>query len=336
MLSRWPRSSVSRTTRRSSGGPSPAAPGMESTLLVRRERYIGAGMREDIVVRNVAGEPAGITVEITVDSDFADLFAVKEGRTRPHSATETRASEGLLVLESTLSDVRRGVRVKADGALTVPGKLIFREVVPPRGEWHTTLQVLPTIEGAEVPAKYPVDEPVEVAGPSLSLQEWTERTPIVWGADQDLLKTLSRSEADLGALRMFDPDHPERTAVAAGAPWFMALFGRDSLLTAYMALLVDPALALGTLQTLAELQGSGWTRRPRSSPAGSCTSCGWAPSRLLALGGRQRLLRHRRRHSAVRDAARRAEPVGLADSEVERLLPHADRALALDPRLRRP
>ena len=71
-------------------------------------------------------------------ADFADLFAVKEGRARPHSATETRAVDGLLALESTLSDVRRGVRVQADGALTVPGKLIFREVVPPRGEWRTT------------------------------------------------------------------------------------------------------------------------------------------------------------------------------------------------------
>src|SRR6202007_3443476 len=68
-------------------------------------------------------------------------------------------------------------------------------------------------------------------------------------------RVVSRSSEDLGALRIFDPDYPERTVVAAGAPWFMTLFGRDSLITAWMALLVDPELALGTLQTLARFQG---------------------------------------------------------------------------------
>ena len=66
---------------------------------------------------------------------------------------------------------------------------------------------------------------------------------------------LDRSTEDLAALRIFDPEHPDRAVVAAGAPWFMTLFGRDSLLTSWMALLVDPDLALGTLQTLARFQG---------------------------------------------------------------------------------
>ena len=57
------------------------------------------------------------------------------------------------------------------------------------------------------------------------------------------------------ALRIFDPEYPDRAVVAAGAPWFMTLFGRDSLLTSWMTMLVDPDLALGTLQTLARFQG---------------------------------------------------------------------------------
>ena len=44
--------------------------------------------------------------------------------------------------------------------------------------------------------------------------------------------------------------------IAAGAPWYMTLFGRDSLLTSWMALLIDPSLALATLRTLARLQGT--------------------------------------------------------------------------------
>jgi glycogen debranching enzyme len=67
---------------------------------------------------------------------------------------------------------------------------------------------------------------------------------------------IDASARDLGALRIEDPDHPDCAVVAAGAPWFMALFGRDSLLTSWMSLTLDPRLALCTLRTLARLQGT--------------------------------------------------------------------------------
>ena len=60
---------------------------------------------------------------------------------------------------------------------------------------------------------------------------------------------------DLAALQIRDVAHPERVLVAAGAPWFMTLFGRDSLLTAWMSLPFDASLAPGVLLTLAELRG---------------------------------------------------------------------------------
>jgi glycogen debranching enzyme len=309
------------------GRARPRAEGLESTLLIRRERYVGAGMREDVVVRNVSGEPAGITVELAVDSDFADLFAVKEGRTRPHAGTHVRAAEGLLELESARSEVRRGVRVTAEDALSNPGRLVFHGVVPSRGEWRTTVQVLPTVDGAEVPAKYPLDEPVEDAGPTVRLQEWTNRTPVAWSADQELLRTLSRSQEDLGSLRIFDPDHPERAAVAAGAPWFMALFGRDSLLTAYMTLPMDQRLALGTLQTLARYQGFAEDPMTEEQPGRILHEMRFGAEASLALGG-----------GNVYYGTVDATPLfvvvlgelwrwGVSDQEVRELLPHADRAL---------
>ena len=74
--------------------------------------------------------------------------------------------------------------------------------------------------------------------------------------NRSIERTLRRSYDDLGALRIEDPDHPDRVVVAAGAPWFMTLFGRDSLWASVMAMPVDPSLALGTLQTLADRQGT--------------------------------------------------------------------------------
>ena len=74
--------------------------------------------------------------------------------------------------------------------------------------------------------------------------------------DSRLTSSVRQALADLAALRIPDVDHPERIVIAAGAPWFMTLFGRDSLLTTWMTLPFDQALAPGVLATLAALQGS--------------------------------------------------------------------------------
>jgi glycogen debranching enzyme len=71
---------------------------------------------------------------------------------------------------------------------------------------------------------------------------------------------------DLGALRIVDPQDPGSVAVAAGAPWFMALFGRDSLLSSYLALPLEPELALGTVRALARHQGTKVDPRTEEQP----------------------------------------------------------------------
>jgi glycogen debranching enzyme len=301
--------------------------GLESTLLVRRERYVGAGMREDIIVRNVANEPAAVTVDVSADTDFADLFAVKEGRARQQGIREANSGEGVLELMSTGSDHRHGVRIKATGAGSLPTRLVFREVVPAHGEWRTTVEVLPTVDGAEVAPKYPLDEPIEEASPSVRLQEWADRMPIASGLDHSLLRTLRRSAQDLGSLRIFDPAHPDCVAVAAGAPWFMALFGRDSLLTAYMALPIDQQLALGTLRTLARYQGSTENAISEEQPGRILHEIRFGEEASLAHGG-----------GNVYYGTADATPLfvmvlgelsnwGLSDQDLLELLPHADRAL---------
>lgn len=85
-------------------------------------------------------------------------------------------------------------------------------------------------------------------------------------ADLGLQPTLTRSQDDPGSLRIVDPAHPSSSAVATGAPWFMALFGHDSLLSSYMATALDPALALGTLQMLARSQGVKVDSRTEEQP----------------------------------------------------------------------
>jgi glycogen debranching enzyme len=73
--------------------------------------------------------------------------------------------------------------------------------------------------------------------------------------DNRLESWLDQSLLDLNALRMGTRDHPDEIFFAAGAPWYLTLFGRDSLWTARMLLSVDPRPAIGALRTLARLAG---------------------------------------------------------------------------------
>ena len=118
-----------------------------------------------------------------------------------------------------------------------------------------SVQVIPVLDGVEIPPRYGPGQPIETSQPATRLEAWRQTAPLVSTPEERLSSLLATSAEDIGALRIFDPDHPDRVVVAAGVPWFMTLFGRDSLLTSWMLLPVDPTVALGTLQTLAQLQG---------------------------------------------------------------------------------
>ena len=234
----------------------------DTNLLVERDRRIGAGIREDVTVHNPGAEPVSCTVVLAVEADFADLFEVKAGRVRRGGERTAQADEHRLALDHRSGESHRGVIVDAPGGGVSTADhpehaatIRYDVVVPARGRWSGSLIVRPVVEGKEVEPSFPFDRPVLESLPAVRLRSWQESTPVATTAHAGLQRVLRRSQQDLGALRIFDDDDPTLAAVAAGAPWFMALFGRDSLLSAYMALPLDPSLALGTLKTLARHQG---------------------------------------------------------------------------------
>lgn len=239
-------------------GRIPTRPGqVEPTVIVERHRMVGQGMREDIVVSNFGAESAGLDIVLHLDADFADLFEVKEARpVRALGVSSTASSDSVSFLVSASSGEERGVRVYAPGAQAVPGVLTFRTVVPAHGQWQTSVEVLPIVAGDELAASFPLDRPLAHTEPARRMQGWHEAAPVIEVGNTVLAQALSTSERDLGALRIVDPEHPEDQVVAAGAPWFMALFGRDALITSWMMLPYAPGLALGTARMLARLQGT--------------------------------------------------------------------------------
>lgn len=238
-------------------GRAPTRPGrLEPTVVVERHRLVASGMREDLTVHNFGPEAVGLDLTLSVDSDFADLFEVKENRA-PASArrVERRVEGSSLVLWYDNGMTQRGVRVTARGAHAVPGALVMRAVVAPQSSWSTTVEALTSVQGHEQEPDFPIDRPLEAAPPARKMRGWREDTATFSVENTVLAHALDVSRRDLGALRITYPDHPEDEVVAAGAPWFMTLFGRDSLLTSWMTLPFAPRLAMGTLRTLARLQG---------------------------------------------------------------------------------
>ena len=227
------------------------------TLLVVRKRWVGSGMREDIELRNYSNEAESHVIELHVGSDLADLFAVKSGLVTESLEPGRRAGD--LFTSSVRSGVRRGVlvaqRCGEPSAEVDTGGLRWQVTIPARGVWQTCLEVTLSVDDALVPLRYRCGEPPTESLPARRLAGWRSHTPALTSCDERLSLSVTQGVVDVGSLIIEDPVHPESPVVAAGAPWFMALFGRDSLLTAYMSMIIDPVLAVGVLQTLGRLQG---------------------------------------------------------------------------------
>jgi glycogen debranching enzyme len=298
------------------------------TLVVVRRRYVGNGMREDISVRNLAPREAQCQVRLVVSADFADLFEVKEGRASAAGYVRADPDESLLRLARRRGSHVLGVAVTTAGKPRIsPDSLTWLVTLPPHGEWTTTIEVVPEVDGIPMPLRHPRGSSVDHTGPARRLQAWRAHSPEIDTADPGLAAVLARSVDDLGALRIYDPQHPERAVVAAGVPWFMALFGRDSLLTSWMLLPLDASLAVGTMQTLAEHQGVRVDASSEEEPGRILHEIRFGPASDFALGGR-----------TVYYGTADATPLfvmllgelqrwGSDPNAVAALLPHADRAL---------
>ena len=123
--------------------------------------------------------------------------------------------------------------------------MTFRLQIDAHGSWSTCLDVVPAVAGdAET-----IDRPRYRHGESeakpegaASLEEWLAGAPDLVSSWRPLEEAYGRSLVDLAALRFYPAVLREGQAVpAAGLPWFMALFGRDSLITSYQALPTCPS-----------------------------------------------------------------------------------------------
>src|SRR4051794_10434302 len=220
-------------------------------LVLLRKRQINAHLSEAISLTNHGQVTATIDIAVELQADFADIFEIHGSPiAAPPSRTRTGSRDYALRFDFRDAGLRWTTLVKSSVEPRYEGTLLHYDVtLEPQQSWSVQLDIEPFLaerlrrsEAAELQSPHGA-RPVALPEPVISTLE-TRFTPMA--------RSYDRSQTDLQALRVVLPSG--HIVPAAGLPWFMAVFGRDSLITGLQTLAVDPSLARGALRSLAEYQ----------------------------------------------------------------------------------
>jgi glycogen debranching enzyme len=231
---------------------------VDAKTTVIRRREVADGFREQLTVLNHDVKPVELTIRIDAAADFADLFEVKDALAKKGSRS-IQAVAGQLVMTYERESFRRSTIVSStEPAAVDEDGLTFTTVIEPHGSWSTELHV-----GAEIfgPGGRPL-KPRAATGDEgrratlEDLTQWVAQAPRLTCDWDSLVTTYRRSLVDLAALRYSPIIAGPHSLPAAGLPWFMTMFGRDSIFTSLQALPFVPEMARTTLRVLGDWQGN--------------------------------------------------------------------------------
>ncbi len=233
---------------------------VDAPISIVRQRAVGGGFHEDVKILNHKSKPIDLDVRIEADADFADLFQVKDAEFNRKGRFYRRVEDNRLILGYQRERFVRETEISSKAPAEIDDKgFRFKVHLEPHGDWSTEMNVLVSVDGTEgvkTKPKYRDVHDVPTPNIGMSLQGWMNSAPQLRSSWPALERIYERSLIDLAALRFFSPFAPGEALPAAGLPWFMALFGRDSIFTSYQALPFVPELAAATLRVLAVRQGT--------------------------------------------------------------------------------
>ncbi|HEX2291776.1 MAG TPA: glycogen debranching N-terminal domain-containing protein, partial [Gaiellaceae bacterium] len=220
---------------------------IDAKLSVIRQRAVASGFDETLTILNHDTRPVDLTVRVEAASDFADLFEVKDAL-KKKGTYSTRVKNGALELGYQRDRFTRTTTVSATSRAKVDKEgLTFKIRIQPHEEWSTDLSVVAVEASAVRRTKVNMQR---------DLERWIAEAPQLECDWEPLRAAYRRSLVDLAALRFSPPIAGGKSLPAAGLPWFMTAFGRDSILTSLQALPFKPQLAATTLTALGEWQGT--------------------------------------------------------------------------------
>ncbi|WP_345762257.1 amylo-alpha-1,6-glucosidase [Diaminobutyricibacter sp. McL0608] len=222
---------------------------------IDRRRTVAPGtLSETLTLTNALPSEIRTTIAVDLQADFTPMQVVKAGMSGSDVEIDARAEDGELRFGSGAVGARLeapdarievdyresgGTAGNTEGSRTA--RLEWAVTVPARASTSVTWRI------------HAIDDSAVVAGAAPST-EWD--AVHVDAGDSRLSSWVRSAIGDLQALRMVTRDRPDDVFLAAGAPWFFTLFGRDSLWAARMLLPLGTELAASTLRVLAALQGT--------------------------------------------------------------------------------
>jgi glycogen debranching enzyme len=256
-----------------------AAEGPGPRLAVVRDRYVASAWHEDISVLNLGQEPLDTALLLTLAADFADVFEVRGARRQTGATAEVGTRPGYpLVFEYAHERFRAATYVATSEASRARGSALeFTCRVPAKSYWKTCVEFLPVL-GEQVPEVACVSQfldppfaPFRRSSRAKPLAAARHRPPPIFPDPPELETDLPALRAAYaGALRDFDRLTIEPVAglpvLAAGLPWYMAVFGRDLLITALETRLLGPSLMVNALRLFRGLQAHATDPFRRAAP----------------------------------------------------------------------
>jgi glycogen debranching enzyme len=252
-------------------GPAPQQEGDSSEIVqhaieIQINRFLGDGLYHDIWVTNHALKPAAVALGWKLDADFADRSEAEQGQRQQNAPVARQwrltAKGAALVLSYRHPRLQHASEIRFSGA----GALVEQDAtvscmlhLRPQQEAHLRLNVIPIFCGEAVPPSARARRAgvaAECAGDRLRL---SAPNPVVQRA-------WDRAVVDLSSLALGDGDSDELRTPAAGVPNYIALFGRDVLVTAFQASLLAPQMMRGTLSLIAKSIGDRYDDRFDEEP----------------------------------------------------------------------
>ncbi len=236
-------------------------PIQEHTLSLRLSRLVDGGLHEDFDLTNYSHKRVRFNLEVSYRSDFADIFEVKSGKIvrRGRISSRWHEKDQTLIMEYRNQDFLRAVHnhiITADGdAGYANGRVTFDIALNPGEHWHTCMlyrlddddrHYEPPSECSHQPRN-----PIRIS----EMEEWRAKTLKIESSNHELRRFYNQAIEDMAALRLPVEGTDHLVFVpAAGLPWFVALFGRDSLIVSLQNMLVYPEFARGAIDVLGRWQ----------------------------------------------------------------------------------
>lgn len=237
----------------------------DGQLVISIRRDIAGGMHEDIDITNYYRDRVEFQLMLAFRSDFADIFEVKAKNILARGETESTWKECKLTTEYCNGSFYRSLIAKPDRADSQPryanGRLLFDVQIDPGQTWHTCLNftaVCSTKTGHRIvlEPQNTCDTPHHTEAKQISDDFLAQATKLK-SSNAAIADYYHQALVDMSALRIEVEDNGHHFWMpAAGIPWFVAVFGRDSVVTSLQTLAVSPEFARGTLVRLAQLQAT--------------------------------------------------------------------------------